>query len=494
MIEQDRPVRVRFAPSPTGYLHVGGARTALFNWLFARNHDGVFVLRIEDTDKLRSTDESIGGILSSLDWLGLDWDEGPGIGGDYEPYFQTQRLPFYHAVIEQLLEKGDAYHCYCTQEELETRRQAALASGKAPGYDRRCRALSNEKRAALEAEGRQPAVRFAMPLEGETVVQDLVRGEVRFANDQLDDLVIAKADGTPTYNFAVVVDDMLMRISHVIRADEHLANTPRQVRIYEALGYVLPHFAHVSTILGEDGSKLSKRHGATSLGDFRDSGYLPEAMFNFLALLGWAYDDKTEIMSREEIIERFSLEKVNPSPASFSLQKLEWMNGVYIRSLPDEDLANRLLPFLSRAGLEADEKTLLRLVPLIQERIKVLTDAADLVDFFFAEEIDCDPELLVGKKMDALASLEALRRVLQLLEEETLTFDEETLETTLRELTEELGLKAGQLFGIIRVAVTGRTVAPPLFGTLSVLGKERVFDRLRQAEQTLSGLVTAGDL
>jgi glutamyl-tRNA synthetase len=250
----------------------------------------------------------------------------------------------------------------------------------------------------------------------------------------------------------------------------------------------------VSTILGEDGTKLSKRHGATSLGDFRDSGYLPEAMFNFLALLGWAYDDKTEIMSREEIVERFSLEKVNPSPASFSLQKLEWMNGVYIRALPEDDLANRLLPLLRRSGLEADQETVLRLVPLIQERIKVLTDAADLVDFFFAEEIDYDPELLVGKKMDAVASLEALRRVLQLLEEKIPTFDEETLEKTLRELTEELGLKAGQLFGIIRVAVTGKKVAPPLFGTLSVLGKERVLARLGQAEQALSGLVTAGSL
>ena len=491
MTDNDRPVRVRFAPSPTGYLHVGGARTALFNWLFARNRGGVFVLRIEDTDKIRSTEESIGGILSSLDWLGLDWDEGPGVGGDYEPYFQTQRLPFYHAVVEQLLDRGSAYHCYCTQEELQTRRQAALASGQAPRYDRRCRHLSDKEREALQAEGRKPVVRFAMPLEGETVVDDLIRGEVHFANEQLDDLVIMKGEATPTYNFAVVVDDMLMKISHVIRGDEHLANTPRQIRIYEALGYELPRFAHVSMILGEDSAKLSKRHGATALSDFRDSGYLPEAMFNFLALLGWAYDDKTEIMSREEIIERFTLEKISTSPAIFSRDKLEWMNGVYIRGLGEDDLVAHLVPSLQQAGLGADEETVHRLVPLIQERMKVLTDAVVLVDFFFTEEIHYDPQLLIGKKMDPATSLEALRSVYQVLEGGMPSFDEESLEASLRGLTDELGLKAGQLFGIIRVAVTGKRVAPPLFGTLSILGQERVLARLRQADEALSGLVNS---
>jgi len=493
MADKNPSVRVRFAPSPTGYLHVGGARTALFNWLYARKHGGVFILRIEDTDKIRSTEESVGGILSSLRWLGLDWDEGPGVGGQYEPYYQTQRLPFYHAVVEQLLEKGCAYYCYCTEEELRTRRKAALASGKPPGYDQRCRYLSEKQRSDLEAEGKAPAVRFAMPREGETVVEDLIRGQVRFANEQLDDLVILKADQNPTYNFAVVVDDMLMKVSHVIRGDEHLANTPRQIRIYEALGYELPQFAHVSMIFGEDGTKLSKRHGATALSDFRDAGYLPEAIFNFLALLGWAYDDKTEIMPREDIVERFSLEKVNPAPAVFSRQKLEWMNGVYVRQLRQEDLAARVLPFLQAAGLEADERTVRRLVPLIQERIKVLADTVELVDFFFAEEIQYDSLLLVGKKMDARASLDALRRALEVLEELP-SFDEETLETALRGVTDELGLKAGQLFGMVRVAVTGKQVAPPLFGTLSVLGRERVLARLSRAEQTLSELVRAETL
>jgi glutamyl-tRNA synthetase len=488
MTKDKQPVRVRFAPSPTGHLHVGGARTALFNWLFARNQGGVFVLRIEDTDKLRSTEESTGGILSSLHWLGLDWDEGPGVGGEYEPYFQMQRIPFYEAAMEQLLAAEKAYHCYCTQDEVKTRREAALAAGRPPGYDRRCRYLSSGDRAALEAEGRQPVVRFAMPMEGETVVHDLIRGDVHFANDQLDDLVIVKTDGTPTYNFAVVVDDMLMRISHVIRAEDHLANTPRQIRIYEALGYSLPQFAHVSMILGEDGARLSKRHGATAVGEYRESGYLPEAMFNFLALLGWAYDDKTELMSREEIIERFTLEKVNPAPAVFSGDKLQWMNGVYIRGLAGDDLTRRLLPVLERAGLDADEDTVRRLVPLIQERVKVLSDAVELVDFFFTDEIVYEPRLLVGKKMGASDSLDAMRKVIQVLEEVP-SFDESALEAVLRGLVDELGLKAGQLFGIVRVAVTGKTVAPPLFGTLSILDRERVLARLRAAEGLLAGLV-----
>jgi len=486
-------VRVRFAPSPTGYLHVGGARTALFNWLFARHHGGVFILRIEDTDSLRSTEESVGGILSSMHWLGLNWDEGPGVGGECEPYFQMQRLPFYGAVMEQLLEQGKAYYCYCTPQELEERRKAALAAGKSPGYDRRCRYLTPQEGATFEAEGRKPAVRFAMPMEGETVVDDLIHGRVRFANEQLDDLVIIKADGTPTYNFAVVVDDMLMRISHVIRGDEHLANTPRQIRIYEALGYPLPTFAHVSMILGEDRTKLSKRHGATSLSDYRDSGYLPEAMFNFLALLGWSYDDKTEIMTREEIIEYFTLEEVNPAPAVLSKDKLVWMNGVYIRKLRADDLAARLLPFLEKDGLRADMDTVQRLVPLIQERIKTLADAVDLVDFFFQEEITCEPQLLIGKKMEAADSLAALRSVHKVLDELS-AFDEEMLESPLRDLAKRLGLKAGQLFGIIRVAVTGKPVAPPLFGTLSILGRERVLSRIQNAEKALVDLVDSGGM
>jgi glutamyl-tRNA synthetase len=493
MCDEPTEVRVRFAPSPTGYLHVGGARTALFNWLFARHTGGVFVLRIEDTDQLRSTEESTGGILSSLSWLGLNWDEGPGIGGDYEPYFQTQRIPFYRAAVERLLERGHAYYCYCTQEELQARRKAAMEAGEPPGYDRRCRYLSDQERSALEQESREPAIRFAMPSQGQTVVKDLIRGEVRFENRQLDDLVIMKADGNPTYNFAVVVDDVLMRISHVIRGDEHLANTPRQIQIYHALEYPLPEFAHVSMILGEDGSKLSKRHGATSVEEYKEAGYLPEAMLNFLALLGWAYDDRTEIMTREEIVARFTLNKVNPAPAVFSKQKLDWMNGVHIRELGADDLADRLLPFLTAAGLRADRSTVRSIVPLIQERIKVLKDAVDLVDFFFTDEIEYEAERLIGKKMDRMGSLEALRAVADVLEALS-TWDEESIETVLRDLTDQLQLKAGQLFGIIRVAVSGKSVAPPLFGTLRILGRERALERLGRAQGALEDLVKTGQV
>ncbi len=480
-------VRVRFAPSPTGYLHVGGARTALYNWLFARHHQGTFILRIEDTDQLRSTQESLGGILDSLHWLGLDWDEGPEVGGELGPYFQMQRLHFYRAAAERLMEDKNAYLCYCTPEELKERRKAALARGETPGYDRRCRELSSKERATLEAQGRKPALRFAMPLEGETVVHDLVRGDVHFANQQLDDLVIMRADGFPTYNFAVVVDDILMQLTHVIRADEHLANTPRQIQIYEALGHTPPQFAHVSMILGLDRSKLSKRHGATSVSDYRDAGYLPEAMVNFLALLGWAYDDKRELFTREELIEHFSLEKVNPAPSVFSEEKLDWMNGLYIRQLEPDDLARRLLPFLKEAGLEADLETVRPLVPLIQERMRLLSDGVELVDFFFKEVMAYDPQLLIGKKMTAQQSQAALKVTRERLENLPL-FDEEGLETALRNLADELCLTAGQLFSIIRIAVTGKKVAPPLFGTLAVLGKERALWRIDLALEHLARL------
>ncbi len=482
-----KAVRVRFAPAPTGYLHVGGARTALYNWLFARHHQGTFILRIEDTDQVRSTEKSVGGILDSLRWLGLDWDEGPEVGGDLGPYFQMQRLHFYRAAAERLLEEKKVYFCYCTPEELKERREAALARRETPGYDRRCRELSPRERATLEAQGRKPALRFAMPLEGETVVHDLVRGDVHFANQQLDDLIIMRADGFPTYNFAVVVDDILMQISHVIRADEHLANTPRQIRIYEALGHPPPQFAHVSMILGLDRTKLSKRHGATSVSDHRDAGYLPEAMVNFLALLGWAYDDKRELFTPEELIEHFSLEKVNPAPSIFSDEKLEWMNGVYIRQLEPEELAKRLLPFLKEAGLEADMETIRRLVPLIQERMKVLSAGVELVDFFFKEEIAYDPELLMGKKMTAQESHAALKVTSERLERLPL-FDEENLEKALRRLADDLSLTAGQLFGIIRIAVTGKKVAPPLFGTLAVLGRKRALWRIDLALDHLARL------
>ncbi|MFQ5944627.1 MAG: glutamate--tRNA ligase [Anaerolineae bacterium] len=484
-------IRVRFAPSPTGFLHVGAARTALFNWLFARHHEGTFILRIEDTDRLRSTEVSLGGILDGLRWLGMEWDEGPEIGGAHGPYFQMERLEGYQRASESLLKAGKAYLCYCTPQELEDRRLATRDRGEPPRYDRRCRELADEEKAEFLREGRKPAVRFAMPLEGETLVRDLIRGEVSFRNDQLEDLVILKASGVPTYNFANVVDDHDMAITHVIRADEHLANTPKQIRIYDALALAPPQFAHPSIILGEDRKKLSKRHGATSVGEYRSEGYLPEAMVNFLALLGWSYDDRTEIFSAAELSRHFTLDRVNPAPAIFSLEKLDWLNGLYIRQLGPEDLAKRLVPVLEEAGVPVDRQKLPALIPLVQERMRTLQDAVALVDFFFSQEISYSPDLLLGKKLNKDEALRLLSVAESALESLT-PFEEAAIETRLRNLAREEDVKAGVLFGVIRVAVTGRTVAPPLFGTLAILGRDQTLERLRQAETGLRRLVPQG--
>jgi len=465
---------------------VGGARTALFNWLFARHHNGVFILRIEDTDRTRFVPEALEDIMEGLRWLGLEWDEGPEVGGDYGPYFQSQRLDIYQEHARKLVESGHAYYCYCSPERLARIREEQRRRGEPDvGYDRHCRYLTAKQRADYEAQGIVPVVRLKVPLEGQTTFHDVLHGDITVDNARLDDLVLLKSDGYPTYHLANVVDDHLMEISHIMRADEWLPSVPKHVLLYRAFGWEPPIFAHLPIILAPGGrGKLSKRHGAVSVLEFRRQGYLPEAMVNFLALVGWAYDDRTELFTRQELIERFSLEGVSKSPAAFSYDKLDWMNGVYIRMLPPDDLARRLMPFLERAGLAADLPTVQRLIPLIQERLKKLSDAVEWVDFVFVDRISYEPSLLVGKKMTAAESLAALRRA-----RETLAalpdFEEETLEKALRALVEELGLKAGQLFGIIRVAVTGKKVAPPLFGTLSVLGREQALKRMDQALETL---------
>jgi glutamyl-tRNA synthetase len=482
-------VRVRFAPSPTGYLHVGGARTALFNWLFARKHNGAFILRIEDTDRKRYEPEAVGNILESLRWLGLEWDEGPEVGGDYGPYYQSQRLGIYQKYAQQLVDSGHAYYCYCSPERLAQVREEQRRRGEPDvGYDRHCRYLTAKQRNEYEARGIVPVVRLKVPLEGQTSFHDVLHGDITVDNARLDDLVLLKSDGYPTYHLGNVVDDTLMQITHIMRADEWLPSIPKHILLYQAFGWEIPVYAHLPIILSPTGKgKLSKRHGGVAVHEFQQEGYLPEAMVNFLALVGWAYDDKTEFFTRQELIEKFSLEGVNKSPAAFSYDKLEWMNGVYIRQLGLDDLAERLMPFLTEAGLPADLSTVRRIVPLVQERLKKLTDAAEWVDFFFADQISYDPSLLVGKKMTAAESLVALRTA-----RETLAalpdFEGETLERALRALAGELGLKAGQLFGIIRVAATGKKVAPPLFGTLSVLGREQVLERLGDAEEALEGL------
>ena len=473
-------VRVRFAPSPTGYPHVGNIRTALFNWLFARHNEGIFILRIEDTDQERKVEGAVDIIIDSLRWLGLDYDEGP--------YIQSERLDMYRKYAEQLVQEGKAYYCFCSSERLDAMRKQQMANKLPPGYDRHCRDLTPEKVEAERKQGKRPVVRFRMPLTGQTRVTDLIRGEVVFENSLLDDFVLLKSDGYPTYHLANVIDDHFMEISHVMRAEEWLSSTPRHLLLYRAFNWDAPHFAHLPMILGPDKSKLSKRHGATAINEYREMGYLPEAMINFLSLLGWSLDDKTEIMSVEEIIRNFSLERISKTAAIFNMSKLQWMNGIYIRRLGPDDFANRCLPFLERdLSLEVkrpiDLGYLRNMAPLVQERVKTLAEVPSLVDFFFLDDLDYDRSLILGKleKEQAMAILQRTIEVLKDLPD----WKAETLEATVRPLTEEMGMKAGPFFGVLRVAVTGRTASPPLFQTMEVLGREKCLQRLNVATAKL---------
>jgi glutamyl-tRNA synthetase len=480
--ELNNSVRVRFAPSPTGYPHLGNIRTALFNWLFARHHGGKFILRIEDTDVARKVEGAVEAILDSLHWLGLNWDEGP--------YFQSQRLPIYRETAQRLLEDGHSYLCYCSPERLEAMRQEQIKRRQPPKYDRRCRELTRRERAELEATGINPVIRFRTPLEGETTFYDLIRGAVTFKNDTLDDFVLLKSDGYPTYHLANVVDDHLMAISHVLRADEWLSSTPRHILLYQALDWQPPQFAHLPMILGPDRAKLSKRHGATTVIEYQRQGYLPEAMVNFLALLGWSLDDRTELLSREELIKHFSLERVGKTAAIFNKDKLDWMNGVYLRKLSLEEFVQQALPFLDRdlpksVGRPFERSYLSQVLSLIQERARTLAEVPQLASFFFLEELHYDTGLLLSEKLDTESAGRAITIVLQKLEGVT-TWDPTTLENLLRPLATELNLKTGELFGLLRVAVTGRTAAPPLFQTMAVLGREKCLKRLNAALEFLS--------
>ncbi|MHB8157851.1 MAG: glutamate--tRNA ligase, partial [Desulfocucumaceae bacterium] len=386
-------IRVRFAPSPTGPFHIGGARSALFNWLFARRHGGTFIVRIEDTDLERSTRESEENILASLRWLGLDWDEGIEAGGPHGPYRQTERLDLYTGCARQLLESGQAYYCYCSEEELAAERERLMAAGDLPRYTGRCRNLCEEEKSAMESQGRRPVIRFRVPAGETVVVNDLVRGEVSFECSGIGDFVIVKSDGIPTYNFAVVVDDHTMSISHVIRAEEHLSNTPRQVLIFQALCWDLPIFAHVSLILGKDRSKMSKRHGATSIEQYMNLGYLPEALVNFLALLGWSPQGEEEVLSLDQIKDQFSLDRVAKNPAVFDLDKLNWLNGQYIRHTPVEKLTSLAIPYLRQGGyikkeINPELRTWLEAVlSIVKDYINNMSEVTDHVDMFFAETI-----------------------------------------------------------------------------------------------------------
>jgi glutamyl-tRNA synthetase len=469
------PVRCRFAPAPSGSLHVGNVRTGLFSWAFARHHGGTFILRVEDTDASRVTEEAFHGVMDSLRWLGIDWDEGPDVGGPHGPYRQSQRMDVYRETTERLLAQGDAYRCYCTEAELEERRQAALARKEAWRYDGRCRNLSDLERAAFEAEGRPHVVRFRMP-EREWVTDDLVKGEVRWKAGDLADFVLARADGSPLFLLAVAVDDLLMGVTHVIRGDDLLASAPRNAAVIAALGGTPPRYAHVPQVNGPDGKPLSKRHGSTSVEAFREQGILPEALMNHLALLGWSKDAETTFLSRDELVEAFELERVSKNPARFDVEKLEWMNNHYIQRLDDDDLAARCLHFLGVAGLSPEPALLRRAMPLVRERMKHLTESVVLLRFLFTDDVEPD-EKAAGVIAKAPAGyLAGVADALERLE----PWDAAAITAGLDGLAAAAGLNRTKGFQPVRAAVTGSTVSPPLPESLELLGRERTVDRLRR--------------
>ncbi len=461
-------VRVRFAPSPTGYLHIGGARTALFNWLFARHNKGKFILRIEDTDRSRSTEEYIEAIIEGLRWLKLDWDEGP--------YRQTDRFDIYRNYVDKLLREGKAYRCYCTPEELEERRQKSLSEGRTPKYDGRCREIKEP------LPERPFAIRFKMPEEGQVIIRDMIKGEVVFENSQLDDLIIMRSDGTPTYNFVVVVDDVEMGITHVIRGDDHLNNTPKQVHIYRALGYETPQFAHLPMILGSDRTRLSKRHGATSVLAYRDMGYIPDALVNYLVRLGWSYGDQ-EIFTIDELIEYFSFENVGKSSAIFNPEKLLWLNSQYMMKTEEQKLSEMVIPYLVKEGIikedtPLDMTWLSRAIRTLKERAKTLVDLARMLRYYIAEEVDYDEK--ARNKFLTTETLPRLKEIRNALEGLS-PFSAPEIEKVFKEFVSSYNIKLGQIAQPVRVAMTGGTESPGIFDVLEIIGKEKTLRRLDSA-------------
>lgn len=482
-------VRVRFAPSPTGKLHIGGARTAIYNWAFARACGGTFILRIDDTDPTRSTEENTQVILRAMRWLGLDWDEGPEVGGDFGPYAQTERLDLYRQVAERLLAEGKAYPCFCTPEQLSQDREAAQAR-KDPfqGYQRRCRDLTPEEAQARIDAGEPYVLRIRVPEDrGNVVINDAVHGEVTFEAKELDDFVIFRSDGTPTYNFATVVDDASMGITHVIRGDDHLSNTPRQVMVYEAMGAPVPTFAHISMILGADGKKLSKRHGATSVEEYRDAGYLSDAFVNYLALLGWSLDGETTVIPREVLASQFSLERISKNPATFDPKKLDWMNAEYINAMDNATFAEQImLPELLKAGLiddgfEADKTWLDALAEIVRPRTKMPADAAAVATpvFASAETLAYDEKSVAkGLAKEGMgAVLDAAKAALAVVEDWTPA----NIDAALEPLPEALDVKKRLVFGAVRVAECGNMVSPPLGETMALIGRDDCLARIDRA-------------
>ncbi len=466
--------RVRFAPSPTGHLHIGNARTAILNWFFARHSGGTFILRIEDTDMERSTKESETSIFQDLRWLGLDWDEGPDAGGAFGPYRQSERLAFYHQHGQQLIAGGHAYHCYCTPAELEARREAMLKAGQTPRYDGRCKNLSASERAAKEQAGIKPVVRFAMP-EKSISFTDLAKGEITFPPEALGDFVILRSDGVPTYNYAVVVDDHLMQITHVIRGDDHVVNTPKQIMIYQAFGWLLPQFCHIPLILGPDRERLSKRHGATSVDEYASKGYLSDALINFLSLLGWSSASGEEILSRERLIEEFSFERLSNAAAIFDVVKLNWMNGVYIRNMNLDELTAACLPYLQKTGFPdlsgPDHETLKKMVGLVRDGLEYLSQVAEKLEFFFVDEVHIVDGVAMGMSQTESAEKVYWSFLRQLDKYDRFTAD--VFRQLMKIVTKETGVMGRDLWMPIRIALTGQMHGPDLPMIVEIFGKEK---------------------
>jgi len=486
-------VRVRYAPSPTGFQHIGGIRTALFNYLFARAKGGQFILRIEDTDRERYQQEAMEDIYRTFDWLGFHWDEGPDIDGPFGPYMQSERVELYQQYARRLVETGHAYPCYCSHERLEELKEEQRRQNAPLGYDRRCRELSPSRRETFEQQGKPSVIRFRVPLEGATVVRDELLGSMETRNTDINpDPVLLKSDGFPTYHLANIVDDHLMEITHIMRAQEWLPSMPLHALLYAAFAWEPPQYCHLPMVLGEDGQKLSKRHGATRVFEFKKRGYLPEAVVNYIALLGWSFDDSREFFSLQELRELFSLDRLNKAPAVFDYKKLDWFNGMYIRKTAPDRLAELLLPYLQDSGWIGDKPSeeeldlLDRLLPLVRERLTVLSDVGNLVRFLF-EEVQTPPvEELIPKRLDQGRTAEVLRQVCTLLEEFDKHSDEDN-EKRFRETAEALGVKLGDLLMPVRVALTGSRVSPPLFESIRVLGVKKTLIRLQNALRKLEG-------
>lgn len=481
-------VRVRYAPSPTGLQHIGGVRTALFNYFFARAMGGKFILRIEDTDQERYSDDALQDLFDTLDWLGIDWDEGPQRGGSLGPYIQSARTALYQSYAEKLIADGNAYKCFCTSERLDALREDQQAKkSKQQGYDRHCRNLSESERKALEEAGTPYVVRLAVPLEGKTTLHDIIMGDITRKNSDISpDPVLLKSDGFPTYHLANVIDDHLMEITHIMRAQEWIPSGPLHVLLYQAFGWEAPLYCHLPMVMGKDGQKLSKRHGSTAVRDFRESGYLPEAILNYVSLIGWSFDDKTEFFTREELEKVFTLEKINKAPGVFDYKKLEWFNGHYIRSKNDAELKKLLIPFLVKDGITLNPPTqeqmniIENMLPIVRERLKLLSDIGPMTRFLFQEIPEPAKVELIPKKLDEIKTAAILKEALSIYQDIP-DGDDEVLEQAFTKAAEKLEVKLGAVLMPVRVAVTGSSISPPLFESIRLLGVESAVIRIQNA-------------